>query len=90
MAFLSSFYGTDENGLPLHAALHTVTTRLIEEGLDLDTVGSITGHRAKELILHYAHKTPGSVARAAAALETIGQFRRNGQKMDNEKDGLVE
>jgi integrase len=71
-------YGRDlDDGLILHSARHTVTTRLIEAGLDLDTVGMITGHRAKELIAHYTHKHPGSVARAAEALEKINT--RQGQ-----------
>jgi len=37
--------------------------------------GVITGHRAKELIAHYSHKHPGSVARAAEALEKINGKR---------------
>lgn len=68
-----------ENGLVLHAARHTVTTHLVEAGLDFDTIGSITGHKAKELIAHYSHKHPGSVARAAAALEEMAQRRDDGQ-----------
>jgi hypothetical protein len=49
--------------------------RLVEAGLDYDTIGMITGHKAKELIAHYTHKHPQSVARAAAALEQIGVRR---------------
>ena len=65
-------YGKDrEDGIILHSARHTVTTRLVEAGLDFDTIGLITGHRAKELIAHYSHKHPGSVARAAVALEKM-------------------
>src|SRR5262245_12446692 len=59
------------DGLILHTARHTVTTHLVESGLDYDTIGMITGHKAKELIAHYSHKHPQSVARAAAALEQI-------------------
>lgn len=67
-------YGKNtEGGLVLHAARHTVTTKLVEAGLDFDTIGLVTGHRSKELIAHYAHRTPASVARAAEALEHIGQ-----------------
>lgn len=67
-------YGRDlENGLILHSARHTVTTYLVESGLDFDTIGLITGHRAKELIAHYSHKHPGSVARAAEALEKMSK-----------------
>ena len=67
-------YGRDlEDGLILHSAHHTVTTRLVEAGLDLDTIGLITGHRAKELIAHYSHRHPGSVTRAVEALEKINR-----------------
>lgn len=74
-----------ENGLILHAARHTVTTHLVESGLDFDTIGSITGHKAKELIAHYSHKHPGSVARAAAALEQMGRSRGDGQNVDKKE-----
>lgn len=68
-------YGTNTpNGLILHSARHTVTTRLIQAGLDLDTTGQITGHSAKELIAHYSHHSPQSMLRAAAALEKIGEI----------------
>jgi len=66
-------YGKNiEDCLILHTARHTLTTRLVESGLDYDTIGMITGHKAKELIAHYSHRHPGSVARVAAALEQIG------------------
>lgn len=68
-------YGRQDDGFVLHSARHTVTTRLVEAGLDFDTIGLITGHRAKELIAHYSHKHPGSVARAAEALEKISGQR---------------
>jgi integrase len=64
-----------EDGLILHTARHTVTTRLVEAGLNYDTIGMITGHKAKELIAHYSHKHPQPVARAAAALEQISVRR---------------
>lgn len=80
-------YGKNtEDGLLLHTARHTVTTRLVEAGLDYDTIGMITGHKAKELIAHYSHKHPGSVARAAAALEQISG-RRSPVKNDEGGDG---
>lgn len=81
-------YGRDlEEGLILHSARHTVTTRLVEAGLDYDTIGLITGHRAKELIAHYSHKHPGSVARAAAALGQMSQSRENGHEVDKKESG---
>ncbi|MDQ3010938.1 MAG: hypothetical protein M3X11_09580 [Acidobacteriota bacterium] len=57
----------------LYSARHTVTTRLVNAGLDFDTVGQITGHSAKELIAHDTHHSPQSMARAAEALEGIGK-----------------
>jgi integrase len=79
-------YGRDlEDGLILHSARHTVTTHLVEAGLDFDTIGLITGHRAKELIAHYSHKHPGSVARAAAALEQMNQRREDNGNDDGPK-----
>lgn len=75
-------YGRDlEDGFVLHSARHTVTTRLVEAGLDYDTIGLITGHKAKELIAHYSHKHPASVARAAEALQRMSEA---GQNMDRE------
>jgi integrase len=69
-------YGKNiEDGLILHTARHTITTHLVESGLDYDTIGLITGHKAKKLIAHYSHKTSQSVARAAAALEQIAVRR---------------
>jgi integrase len=75
-------YGRDiDDGLILHSARHTVTTGLVEAGLDFDTIGLITGHKAKELIAHYSHKHPGSVARAAEALQRLSDQRKDGQKI---------
>jgi integrase len=79
-------YGKNiENGLILHSARHTVTTYMVESGLDFDTIGSITGHKAKELIAHYSHKHPQSVARAAAALEKMGRSREDGHEVDKKE-----
>jgi hypothetical protein len=55
--------------------------------LDFDTFGSIAGHKAKELIAHYSHKHPGSVARAAAVLDLMIQRRDDGQIVDKNENG---
>jgi hypothetical protein len=59
----------------------------VEAGLDYDTIGLITGHKAKELIAHYSHKHPGSVARAAEALERMSKSREDGQIMADLEEG---
>lgn len=72
-------YGKNvEDGIILHSARHTVTTGLVEAGVDWDTIGAITGHKAKELIAHYSHKHPASAARAAEALQRLSDQRENG------------
>src|SRR4029077_4962379 len=58
-----------EGGLTLHDARHSATTRMLQAGIDLDTVGSITGHSDKRLILYYGHATRESKKHAAEALE---------------------
>jgi integrase len=63
-------YGRDSSGgLVLHDARHSATTRMLQAGIDLDTVGSITGHSDRALILYYGHATRDSKRRAAEALE---------------------
>ncbi len=66
-------YGKNNpEGIVLHTARHTVTTQLVQGGNDFDTIGQITGHSAKELILHYSHHSPATMQKAADALERIG------------------
>jgi integrase len=63
-------WGRDvEGGIVLHDARHTATTQLLQAGLDLATIQSITGHSDKTMVLYYSHATPASRERAAAALE---------------------
>jgi integrase len=63
-------YGRDTaGGLVLHDARHTATTRLLQAGVDVATIQSITGHSDKTMVLYYSHATSESRERAAAALE---------------------
>jgi integrase len=64
-------------GLTLHDARHSATTRMLQAGVDLDTVGSITGHSDRALILYYGHATRDSKRRAAEALEDSLRPRSN-------------
>jgi integrase len=80
-------YGRDtEEGLVLYCARHTFTTRLLQSGLDLRTVGDITGHTDKELVLHYSHVTPESTARATAAIEALESRRMNREGNQDDLD----
>jgi integrase len=60
-----------ENAFVLYCARHTFTTRLLQSGLDMRTVGDITGHSDRQMILHYSHVTPESRARAMKAMDGI-------------------
>ncbi|MDQ3919970.1 MAG: site-specific integrase [Acidobacteriota bacterium] len=63
-------YGREtEGGLVLHDARHTATTQLLQAGLDLATIQSVTGHSDKVMVLYYSHASQASRERAAAALE---------------------
>lgn len=68
-------YGADNGGFVLHSARHTVTSKLVDAGLDLETIGLITGHKSKFLVAHYAHRHAESFRRAAEALDSISQKR---------------
>ena len=56
-------------GVVLHDARHTATTRMLQAGLDLATIQSVTGHSDKSMVLYYSHATPETSARAADVLE---------------------
>ena len=66
-------YGKDKRGgFVGHDARHTAVTRMLQAGIDLATVGSITGHSDKTLILHYSHATRESKRIAGKVLDDFG------------------
>ena len=66
-------YGKDKRGgFVGHDARHTAVTRMLQAGIDLATVGSITGHSDKTLILHYSHATRESKRLAGKVLDDFG------------------
>jgi integrase len=58
-------------GFITHDARHTAVTRRLQAGIDLSTVGAITGHTDANLILHYSHATRESRKKATSILETF-------------------
>lgn len=65
-------YGAKEKGgFVTHDARHTAVTRMLQAGIDLSTVGSITGHSDANLVLHYSHATRESKKNAVAVLENF-------------------
>jgi integrase len=54
-------YGREvAGGFVTHDGRHTAVTRMLHAGKDLATIGLITGHNDKTLILHYGHATAES------------------------------
>jgi integrase len=65
-------YGRNaRGGLVTHDARHTAITRMLQSGVDLSTVGSITGHSDANLVLHYSHATRESRRKAVEVLDDI-------------------
>lgn len=63
-------YGKNKEGAFItHDARHTAVTRMLQGGVDLSTIGSITGHSDKTLILHYSHATRESRRVAGRVLD---------------------
>ncbi|MGI8640724.1 MAG: tyrosine-type recombinase/integrase [Pyrinomonadaceae bacterium] len=58
-------------GFITHDARHTAVTRMLQAGIDLSTVGAITGHSDSNLILHYSHATRESRKQAVSVLENF-------------------
>lgn len=57
------------DGLILHDARHTFTTRLLQGGVDLATIQSFTGHSDREMVLFYSHAGTESRQRAMNVIE---------------------
>lgn len=58
-------------GFITHDTRHTAITRMLQAGVDLSTVGSITGHSDASLVLHYSHATRESRRNAVSILENL-------------------
>jgi len=48
---------------------------MLQAGVDLATIGSITGHSDKTLILHYSHATRELKRKAGKVLDDFGTMR---------------
>lgn len=84
-------YGRDvAGGFVTHDARHTAVTRMLQAGRDLATIGSITGHQDKTLILHYGHASTESRDRAMDVLEKFAGNESLGLGLDTVgKDALI-
>jgi integrase len=71
-----------DGGFVTHDARHTAVTRMLQSGRDLATIGSITGHTDKTLILHYGHATTESRDKAMDVLENFAGNETLGLGLD--------
>jgi integrase len=84
-------YGKDViGGFVTHDTRHTAVTRMLQAGCDLATIGSITGHGDKTLILRYGHASTESRDRAMGVLEKLATAESLGLGLDTVgKDALI-
>jgi len=68
-------YGDEPNGMRMHDCRHTATTEMLQAGIDLSTIQSITGHSDRTMILYYSHPTGESLERAARVLNTVADLK---------------
>ena len=57
-------YGLKAEGIVFHTTRHTLTTRIVNDGHALSTVGQITRHSKRTMVLRYSHATAESMAAA--------------------------
>ncbi|HEX7330379.1 MAG TPA: site-specific integrase [Pyrinomonadaceae bacterium] len=77
-------YGKDViGGFVTHDARHTAVTRMLQAGCDLATIGSITGHKDKTLVLRYAHASNESRGHAMEVLEKFAGNENLGLGLDS-------
>ena len=82
-------YGKDvAGGFVTHDARHTAVTRMLQAGIDLATIGSITGHQDKTMILRYGHATTESQRRAMGVLENFAGFDALGDGLETATNGM--
>jgi len=80
-------YGKDvAGGFVTHDARHTAVTRMLRAGIDLATIGSITGHNDKTMILRYGHASTESQKRAIGVLEKFAGFDALGDGLETAID----
>ena len=84
-------YGREiPGGFVTHEARHTAVTRMLQAGRDLATIGSISGHKDKTLILHYGHASTESRDKAIDVLEDFAGNETLGLGLDSTgTNGLI-
>ena len=61
--------GLDSKEITLHTLRHTAITHLVQAGVDLPTVQSISGHKTLAMVARYAHRNNSHIQ---AAFKRVG------------------
>lgn len=72
----------DLDGITFSRTRHTAITDMVKSGIDLKTIGSITGHSDTSMTLRYAHTGYEEIRKAQAVLE----LNRGGSEFENIAD----
>jgi excisionase family DNA binding protein len=72
-AFLTACEKAEISGLRFHDLRHTVATRLLEKGIDIETVRSILGHYSITVTQRYVHSNDESKKKAVDLLAENAQ-----------------
>jgi len=76
--------GAGIEDLRFHDLRHTFASRLVQSGVPLYEVMSLTGHKSLEMVQRYAHLAPDYQERAIHALD---QFGHNSGTVGNDNNG---
>ena len=60
--------GLDPKIVTPHVMRHTAITKLVQSGVDLPTIQSISGHKTLAMVLRYTHVHGTHIAKAIAAI----------------------
>jgi len=90
-AFCTACERAEIKGLRLHDLRHTFATRLVEKGIDIETIKSLLGHYSITVTQRYTHSSDEMKQKA---VELLNEEPEKGQNLwhscDMEKEALAE